>query len=146
MRQLRHDSGNYRHLQLVQFVRHAIVRHRVHRRIAEYHLAIVGRGRVVVKHRLHVRVQHPLDFRQRVYELQGQSSSLLIHLLLGLHALTVLAELQSVRYLLRQQLLQLLHVHTNVVRAYRLVRLSLVKIVWEDNVLHQRHYLLYLFH
>ena len=55
----------------------------------------------------------------------------------------VFAKLQSVRYLLGQQSMQLLHVYADVIGAYCLVGLSHIKIVGEDNVLHQCYNLLY---
>ena len=40
----------------VQFVSHAVVRHRVHHRIAENYLAVVGGSRVIVEHGLHISI------------------------------------------------------------------------------------------
>ena len=54
--QFRNDSWNHGHLQFVQFVGHAVVRHRVHHRIAENYLAVVGGSRVVVEHGLHISI------------------------------------------------------------------------------------------
>ena len=54
--QFRNDSWNHGHLQFVQFVGHAVVRHRVHHRIAENDLAVVGGSRVVVEHGLHISI------------------------------------------------------------------------------------------
>ena len=137
------DTRYYRHLQLVQLVSYAIVRHRVHRWVAEYHLAKVGRSRVVVKHRLYVSIQQSLYLGQSIDKLQRLLLGYAVYLRLGAVSLAVLAELQSVSYLLSQQRGQFLHRHTYMVCAYSLVGLSLLKIVGEDDVLNQRHYALH---
>ena len=102
VRLLRDDARDHGHLQFVQPVGDTVVRHRVHHRIAEDHLPIVRGRRVGVEHRLHVRIQQPLDLRQRVDEQRSQPFSLRIHLGLRADLLAVLAELQSVGNLLRQ--------------------------------------------
>ena len=144
MSQFRDDSGNHGHLQFVQLMGHTIVRHRVHARIAEDHLAEVGGCGVVVKHRLHISIEQPLDLWQRVDKGQCQPFGLSIYLFLRADGFTVFTELQSVGYLLRQQRGQFLHVHTDIIRADALIGLSLVEIVWEHDVLHQHHDALHL--
>ena len=146
VRQFGDDPRYHGHLQLVQLMGHAVVRHRIHHGVAEDHLAVVRRRRVVVEHRLHVGVEQPLDLGQRVEEFHGQVFRLVIHLCLRAHLLAVLAELQSVGYLLRQQCQQFLHVYADVVRAYRLVGLAFLEVVREDDALHERHDLLHHLH
>ena len=124
----------------------AIVRHRVHHRIAEDDFAVVRCGRVVVEHGLDVRVKQPLDFGQCVEEFVSQSPGLPIYLSLGLDRVAVFAKLQTVGYLLGQLVEQLLHVDTDIVRADSLIRLPLVEIIGKDNRFHQPDYLLHLFH
>ena len=146
VRQFGDDPRDHGHLQLVQLVGHAVVRHRVHHGVAEDHLTVVRRRRVVVEHRLHVGIEQPLDLGQCVEERHGQPLRLVIHLRLRTGLVTVLAELQSVGYLLREQRQQFLHVYADVIRAYHLVGLALLEVVREDDALHQCHNLLHHLH
>jgi hypothetical protein len=125
----------------MQFVGYAIVRHGVDDGIAEDDLTVVGCGRVVVEHGLNVGIEQTFDFRQCVDELQCQPFSFFVNLLLGLDGLAIFAKLESVGYLLAEQTGEFLHVYTDVVRAYVLVGLALVEIVWEDDILHETDYL-----
>ena len=146
MGQLCHDSGNHGHLQLMQFVSHAVVSHRVHHGVAEYHLSIVRHCRVVVKHRLDVGIKQPLDLGQCIDKLQCLPLRLTIHLVLRAHLLTVLTELEPMGNLLRQQRGQLVHMYADIVGADSLVGLPLIEVVGEDDALHQLHNLLHLLH
>ena len=144
--QLGDDTRDDGHLQLMQSMGDAVVGHRVHDGIAEDDLAVVPGGRIGVEHGLHVGIEQTLDLRQRVDELAGQPGCLAIHLLLRTDMLAVLAELESVGYLLGEQRHQLLHVYTYIIGTDGLVRLPLVEVVWEDDVLDERHNSLYLLH
>lgn len=135
------DTWDDGHFQFMQFVGYAIVRHGVDDGIAEDDLTVVGCGRVVVEHGLNVGIEQAFDFRQCVDELQCQPFSFFVNLLLGLDGLAVLTKLQSVGYLLAEQTGEFLHVYTDVVRAYILVGLAFVEIVWEDDILHETDYL-----
>ena len=140
------DTRNHRHIQLVQLVGDAIMRHRVHTGITEDHLSIVGSGRIVIKHCLNIRIKQPFNLRQLTDKLKRQPFSLRINLFLRADSLAVLTELQSMSYLFRQQRSQLLHVHTDIIGTYGLVGLTFVEIVREDDTLGQRHNLLHLIH
>ena len=139
VRQLCNDTWDNGHLQLVQLMRYAVVRHRVHRWVAEYHLAKVWCRRVVIKHRLYVGIKQSLYLGQRINKLQRLLLGYSIHLRLGGVSLAVLAKLQSVSNLLGKQRCQLLHGHTYMVGTYRLVGLSFLKVIRKDDVLYQRH-------
>ena len=130
--------------QLVQLMGDTVVRHSVHHRITENHLAIVGSSRVVVEHGLYVGIEQSLDFGKCIEKLQRQPLSFLIHLLLGLDILTIFAKLQAVGNLFCQQALQFLHVYTNIVGTNGLVGLALVEVIWEDDTLGQSDNLFYL--
>ena len=142
--QLRDDSWDHRHLQLVKLVGHAIVGHRIHHRITEDDLAIVGYCRIIIEHSLYIGIQQSLNLRQFVDECHRLCLGLVIHLFLGAQLLAVLTKLQSVGYLLGEQRYQLLHMHTDVVRADSLIRLSLVEVIGKYDALHQFHDLLHL--
>ena len=135
------DTWNNGHFQFMQLVGNAVVCHRVDDGIAEDDLTIVGCGRVVVEHRLNVGIEQAFDFRQCVNEFQCQPFSFFVNLLLGLDGLAIFAKLESVCYLLAEQTGEFLHVYTDVVRAYVLVGLAFVEIVWEDDILHETDYL-----
>ena len=144
--QLRDDTGDDGNFQFMQPMGHTVMRHRIHHRIAEDHLTVVCGSRVGIEHRLDIGIQQALDLWQRVDKSCCQPRGLLIHLLLCADFLAVLAELQSVGYLLREQSHQFLHVHTDIIRTDGLVGLTLVEVVGEDDALHQPHNLLHLFH
>ena len=59
----------------MQFVGNAIVRHCAGHGIAEDNLTIVDGSRVVVEHGLHVGIEQPFDFRQRIDKLQCLAST-----------------------------------------------------------------------
>ena len=122
------------------------MRHGVHTGITEDHLTIVGSSGIVIKHRLHIGIEQSLDLRQGVNKSQSQPLGFRIDLFLRADGLTVLTELQSVGDLFRQQRHQLLHMHTDIIRTDRLVGLTLIEIIREDDTLYQRDDLLHLIH
>ena len=140
------DAWDDGHLQLMQLMGDAVVRHGVHDGIAEDDFAVVRGGGVVVEHGLGVGIEQPFDFGQFVDELQCHPLGLLIDLFFRRRYLAVLAELQSVSYLFAQQSVEFLHVYADVVRADGLVRLSFVEEVGEYDVLRQCHDLFHLLH
>ena len=146
MGQLRDDTRDDRHFQLMQSMGDAVMRHCIHYWIAEDHLTIVPGGRIGIEHGLHIGIEQPFDLGQCVDKLAGQPSGFIIHLSLCADLLAVLAKLESVGNLLREQSHQLFHMHTDIIRADGLVGLSLVEVVREDDALHQRHDLLHLLH
>ena len=137
------DTWNDRHLQLVQLVGDAVVRHRVHRGVAEYHLTKVRCSRVVIKHRLYVGIKQSLHLGQLINKCQRFLFGYGIYLGLGTVGLAVLAELQSVCYLLGEQRGQFLHPHTDMIGTYSLIWLSLFKIIRKNDTLNQRYNTLY---
>ena len=72
MCQFRNDAWQYGNVELVQLVGSAVVGHGIHHGIAEYHLAVVVGGGVVVEHCFHVGVEATLHFGQVVDEGQGE--------------------------------------------------------------------------
>ena len=100
MGQLRDDTRDDGHLQLMQPMGDAVVRHRIHHRIAEDHLAVIPGSGVSIEHRLDVGIEQPFDLGQCVDELAGQPSGFIIHLSFRADLLTVLAKLESVGNLL----------------------------------------------
>ena len=132
-------------MRVVQLVGDAVVRHRVHHGVAEDDLAVVGCGRVVVEHGLHVGVEQSLDFGQGIDEFQGEAFGFFIDPDFG-QEVAVFAELQSVGNLLGQQACQFFHIHADAVRAYGFVGLSFVEVVGEDDVLYQADDFLDLFY
>ena len=125
------DAGDDGHLHLVQAVGDAVVYHRVDHGVAEDHLAVGLRRRVVVEHGLHVGIQQALDLGQLVDEPQGQPLAGGQHVVL----LALVAELQPSGYLLAQQAVELLHRHAYLVGAQLLVGLPAVEVVGEDDAL-----------
>ena len=93
------DTRNHRHLQLMQLMGDAIMRHRVHTGITEDHLTIVRCSWIVVKQRLHIGIEQTLDLRQRSNKLKRQSLCLRIDLFLRLVSDTILTELETMGYL-----------------------------------------------
>ena len=124
----------------------AVVYHRIDDRIAENHLTVIGCRRVIVEHSLNVRIEQTLDFGQCINELQGSLFSTSIDDLPIVQVCAVIAELQSVGYLLDEQALQFYHVVADVVRTYRFVRLSLVEVVGKHDALHQSDNALHMFY
>ena len=111
----RDDARNDGHLQFVQLVGDTIVCHSVNYWIAEYHLSEIRSSRIVVEHRLDIRIEQSFDFGQFVDKRKSQSVGLFVRFLLGGNSLTILTELQSVSYLLDQSSIQFHHTFTNMI-------------------------------